>query len=669
VNAKYTSYNGGNDAFVVKISNQDTGVFGDPNQTAELNGILDTPVLYTGDPLPQAPLVNPSDTRKRNVTILVHGWNSNKSAWAEDTKTIIEDRLGQNKLCDTSNANPCWDVLWADWKATADTKLPLLAWVAASDVGVAIAQYLENTYGSRLNHLHLVAHSAGSNVIQHAAKKLEDNKWNGGIAPTSLHMTFLDPYTPVNAGGVLSYGNVDNSLIPSFSDSYKTAGPSNFLSAIDPIAIVLTQETKASLWHAYNFEVGGLDADTASLTAVHWAIQDHKWPYQFFQCSANPGVGSFYGEAAESCPVGYDGVYSFGFPLSQESGYAGSIQTLRHDYHPGMGCVAVSPALCLDFVQGAIEVVNTVVQATVDAAQAAASATGHAVVWVGNQAYDLGSQAFQALQYFTVSQVQKITLFSGSPVWVRLPVTITEPANYLRFDFNFTQGTEGYLQVFIHGKRVYSANQQFFAGNTLWHSPEIGIGDLEPGTYEIAFRLDPLSDTQSVVDVTNLSVGRLEAVALPNQAPLADAGTNRTVRLGSLITLDGSASSDPDNAPAPLSYTWTEVVGPGATLNHADSVNPVFIPNGQGIYRFGLTVNDGANSSAPSEVEITVPRLGDIDLDGDVDKNDLNQILAARNKPASGPNDLLDLDGNMKIDALDARKLTTLCTRPRCATQ
>jgi hypothetical protein len=61
--------------------------------------------------------------------------------------------------------------------------------------------------------------------------------------------------------------------------------------------------------------------------------------------------------------------------------------------------------------------------------------------------------------------------------------------------------------------------------------------------------------------------------------------------------------------------------------------------------------------------------LGDIDLDGDVDNNDLNLILAARNKPASGPNDLRDLDSNMKIDALDARKLTTLCTRPRCATQ
>jgi len=52
---------------------------------------------------------------------------------------------------------------------------------------------------------------------------------------------------------------------------------------------------------------------------------------------------------------------------------------------------------------------------------------------------------------------------------------------------------------------------------------------------------------------------------------------------------------------------------------------------------------------------------------GDVDRDDLNIILAARNTPASGPDDPRDLDGDGMITALDARKLVTLCTRPRCA--
>jgi hypothetical protein len=74
-----------------------------------------------------------------------------------------------------------------------------------------------------------------------------------------------------------------------------------------------------------------------------------------------------------------------------------------------------------------------------------------------------------------------------------------------------------------------------------------------------------------------------------------------------------------------------------------------------------------------SSIDFTVysapQTLGDIDLDGDVDRDDLNLILASRNSPASGSDDPLDLNGDGIIDALDARKLVALCTRARCATE
>lgn len=56
---------------------------------------------------------------------------------------------------------------------------------------------------------------------------------------------------------------------------------------------------------------------------------------------------------------------------------------------------------------------------------------------------------------------------------------------------------------------------------------------------------------------------------------------------------------------------------------------------------------------------------GDIDGDGDVDRNDLLEILAARNTPAN-PGDPRDIDGDGLITGLDARKLTLQCTLPRC---
>ncbi len=60
-------------------------------------------------------------------------------------------------------------------------------------------------------------------------------------------------------------------------------------------------------------------------------------------------------------------------------------------------------------------------------------------------------------------------------------------------------------------------------------------------------------------------------------------------------------------------------------------------------------------------------KAGDLDHDGDVDTNDVNIVIAARNKPAAKPCDPKDLDGDGKITALDARKLALLCTRPKCA--
>ncbi len=74
--------------------------------------------------------------------------------------------------------------------------------------------------------------------------------------------------------------------------------------------------------------------------------------------------------------------------------------------------------------------------------------------------------------------------------------------------------------------------------------------------------------------------------------PVADAGPNQVVGMSSLVTLDGSASSDPDGD-TPLAYLWTQTGGTTVTLSDAAVVNPTFTaPAVAENLTFELTVTD-----------------------------------------------------------------------------
>ena len=66
------------------------------------------------------------------------------------------------------------------------------------------------------------------------------------------------------------------------------------------------------------------------------------------------------------------------------------------------------------------------------------------------------------------------------------------------------------------------------------------------------------------------------------------------------------------------------------------------------------------------QILIRVYAICDIDEDQDVDRDDIDLIMARRNMPASSPSDARDADGDGTITALDARKCIIQCTNPRC---
>lgn len=95
--------------------------------------------------------------------------------------------------------------------------------------------------------------------------------------------------------------------------------------------------------------------------------------------------------------------------------------------------------------------------------------------------------------------------------------------------------------------------------------------------------------------------------------PVANAGTDQTVPMGTKVELDGSASAIGTNG-STLSYRWsmnTKPAGSGAVFTDASVVAPSFHADLPGQYVINLVVNDGVGDSQPDSVTVrattTVP--------------------------------------------------------------
>ncbi|MBI5409122.1 MAG: tandem-95 repeat protein, partial [Nitrospirae bacterium] len=112
-------------------------------------------------------------------------------------------------------------------------------------------------------------------------------------------------------------------------------------------------------------------------------------------------------------------------------------------------------------------------------------------------------------------------------------------------------------------------------------------------------------------DGTVDSVPDTVVVSTTNSAPVANAGPDQTVMVGSAVDLDGSGSSDADGDALTYSWSFTTVPsGSSAVITDPGAVNPSFTADVAGIYVAQLIVNDGFVNGAPDTVTISVSSPG-----------------------------------------------------------
>jgi hypothetical protein len=564
-------------------------------------------------PITQQPVcanaIGPSDPAKtkKGLVFMVHGWKSDVNAWALALESDIRLRIHELQSAGRIDPSVQWFTCAYDWRFLAETVLPITAYAYTDSLGTTVGNAIATF---EFDYIHFIAHSAGSNLVDKAARVIQDSAKK---KPEVINITFLDAYAPLNSKS--TYGSIAD-WAEHYVDKRDLAG--------------ILASTNMDLQSAFNFDITALDDRRPACQDI---ICDHAWPYVWYGDSVTHSPFFTYGwhttveSGATSPRFGTPGFGRGGSCVLSESSFEECFQT-PFSSRPASG----TPITTYTQVAVANFTEWTPVQQ-----RSILSPTG---------IVDLGTPGV-------------LRLSVGSPVWISIPFETSQPFEALRFAYRFS-GNAGQLSVFLGEDLVHVASAEQTRSGQLNISPFIGQSPGTAGSFWLSFRLDNFDGPPVSVEISDIKFGALDIARTENQAPISVPGTARVVRLNSLVQLDGSASTDPDNGPSPLSFLWQQTGGPASVLNSSTSATPTFTPKAPGEFVFSLTVSDGELASRAKTVVITVPKLGDIDQNGVIDTNDLHAVIGALGMPATGPNDLKDLDGDGRITGRDVAMLAKL---------
>ena len=426
-----------------------------------------------------------TDPGKDSLVLITHGRTPAAADWPGQV-VWLNQMKNSIKLDVASN----WMVLEYEWNAESQhlpTTVLSHAQKVGAHVGNEIVDLAQFTPNGKWEHIHFIAHSAGSDLIEEASRIIKVKS-----PSTTIHTTFLDPYTGVTDGERQHYGEYSD-----WSENYFDFSPDT----IDGV----NHRTFGPLLHSHNVEVTWLDlaksltpqycasqnGTPATLTPCSYAASStHAWPINFYQSTIPP--------IPSNRLPGYE---SYGFSRSKEGGGWAS-----HGSYP----VGNSPhvlAAQSGIPQGSIPITTGSVYNFSILAHPSGQ-TGLVQFNTSGFTASTGGAPFGPQSIGKNGSIQTNATAAGVPAWTSIPVDVTSNVNFVTFNVAFTSaaGAMGLLTVYWNDEEIGQIDERDVLPGVQTYT--FGItGTFLDRSNSLGFRIDQFSAVASSVSVTNVATG------------------------------------------------------------------------------------------------------------------------------------------------------------------